>query len=369
MAGAGGQEALLGQVRLEVKRSEAALAELATVRAERDDLLKVISEGQCVARSEKQALVEELRLSDEQLATATLAMSEEQRGAATLTRLLIACQVRLAELENVFGTLSAHSSAPAVVLNHVASLKLHSLPGAGREERTRRLAAVDARLDTQLQGTQLSAHPLFGMGPGSPSAASLLSSRGGLSGAIAQANSPGGGSGEVRRATIERAGASRAAVAGVSSAGLLRGSSSLGSLSPAKSASSLPGRDGATANRAHRPMASGMKSAPEPTEAAEEAGAEAEAEAEQAEEGVAAAAAALLAARAWLLAARGMASNDARATMHSLLAAVVRAGRRQSSSPNPKLSPRAPIRTRTLTLTLITLTLTVTLNPNPNPNP
>ena len=103
-------------------------------------------------------------------------------------------------------------------------------------------------------------------------------------------------------------------------------------------------------------------------EAAEEAGAEAEAEAEQAEEGVAAAAAALLAARAWLLAARGMASNDARATMHSLLAAVVRAGRRQSSSPNPKLSPRAPIRTRTLTLTLITLTLTVTVTPNPNPN-
>ena len=55
------------------------------MRAERDDLLKVISEGQCAARCEKQALVEELRLSDEQLAAATLAMSEEQRGAATLT--------------------------------------------------------------------------------------------------------------------------------------------------------------------------------------------------------------------------------------------------------------------------------------------
>ena len=115
-------EALLAQVRLEVKRSEGLLAELSAVRAERDDLLKVISEGQSAARCEKQALVEELRLSDEQLAAATLAMSEEQRGAATLTRLLIACQVRLAELENVFGTLSTHSSSPAVVLNHVASL-------------------------------------------------------------------------------------------------------------------------------------------------------------------------------------------------------------------------------------------------------
>ena len=162
MAQASSQEALLGQVRLEVKRSEAALAELATVRAERDELQRVISDGQCVARAEKQALVEELRLSDAQLATATLAMSDEQRGAATLTRLLIACQVRLAELENVFGTLASHSSAPAVVLNHVASLKLHSLPGAGREERSRRLAAVDARLESQLQSTQLGAHTLFG---------------------------------------------------------------------------------------------------------------------------------------------------------------------------------------------------------------
>ena len=64
MGDAANQEALLAQVRLEVKRSEGLLAELSAVRAERDDLLKVISEGQCVARSEKQALVEELRLSE-----------------------------------------------------------------------------------------------------------------------------------------------------------------------------------------------------------------------------------------------------------------------------------------------------------------
>ena len=216
MGDAANQEALLAQVRLEVKRSEGLLAELSAVRAERDDLLKVISEGQCAARCEKQALVEELRLSDEQLAAATLAMSEEQRGAATLTRLLIACQVRLAELENVFGTLSAHSSSPAVVLNHVASLKLHSLSGAPREERTRRLADVDARLETHLQSAQLGAHPPFGApstpagtGPAgtvSPSSPSLASARGARAGAVAHASSP-GSSRDVRRATFERAGA------------------------------------------------------------------------------------------------------------------------------------------------------------------
>ena len=49
---------------------------------------------------------------------------------------------------------------------------------------------------------------------------------------------------------------------------LTRGSSSLGLLSPSKSVPSLPGRDGAgtTVNRAYRPMASGMRSTPEPTE-------------------------------------------------------------------------------------------------------
>ena len=224
MAVTANQEALLAQVRLEVKRSEGLLAELSAVRAERDDLLKVISEGQCVAHCEKQALVEELRLSDEQLAAATLAMSEEQRGAATLTRLLIACQVRLAELENVFGTLSAHSSSPAVVLNHVASLKLHSLPGASPEERARRLAAVDARLETHLQITQLGAHPPFGApstpagtgpaGTDSPCSPSLVSARGARAGAVAHASDP-GGSRDVRRATFERAGASRAAEAAV----------------------------------------------------------------------------------------------------------------------------------------------------------
>ena len=237
--GGGSQEYLLEQVNLQVRRSDAALADLKIARAERDSLREALAEEQCVARSVKQALLEELRLSDEQLTNAALATSDEQRGAATLTRLLIACQTRLAELENVFGTLSSHSSSPAVVLNHVASLKLHSLPGAGREERAHRLAAVEARLELQhpaLGTLPLGAHspptPLRRpVGPSSPSSA-RASSRGVLTITSVDKrgkqppNSSGGGGSETLRRRYESccgpmATPSRAAVAGVSSAAML----------------------------------------------------------------------------------------------------------------------------------------------------
>ena len=159
------REALLGQVerseaqRSAAKRSEAPLAELLTARAERDGLQRVLTEERRVSAASERTLIEELRSSDEQLASVRVAMSEDQRGAATLTRLLIACQERLAELEDIFGSLASHSGHPATLLCHVASLKLHSLPGAAREERSRRLAAVEACLELQLQAAALAAPP------------------------------------------------------------------------------------------------------------------------------------------------------------------------------------------------------------------